>query len=226
MREREVVTFARAIGCSSADIEVLDVLHEEISVQRLSGADMALIGGSGHYSACGSDDWLMRTLDGLRAIYESRLPLFASCWGFQALARALGGRVATDRSRAELGTHELALTDEGRRDPVFGLLPESFLGHMGHEDCVVELPPGAVRLASSRRVENQAYTFADRPIYATQFHPELDVEELIARVRQYPEYLELVTGLTLEEFCEAARETPDSAQLIPRFIKSLSGRRD
>ena len=221
MRGNELAAFVRATGALPEQISVLDVLSRQITRDALAGHQVVLIGGSGNYSACDGGDWLLRTLDGLRLIYELHFPMFASCWGFQALARALGGRVQNDRSRADVGTHWLQLTDAARDDPVFGCLPDPFLAQVGHEDHVVELPPGAIRLAYSERVANQAYTFADRPLYATQFHPELRAADLSARIEQYPEYLKLITGLTMDEFRQQIQDSPDSESLIPRFLAQL-----
>ena len=69
----------------------------------------------------------------------------------------MGGRCIHDPQKAELGTVELTLTAAGREDPLFGSLPPVFWGQAGHEDCVTELPPGAILLASSERVQNQAF---------------------------------------------------------------------
>jgi GMP synthase (glutamine-hydrolysing) len=163
----------------------------------------------------------------LRLVFEARQPTFASCWGFQALARALGGRVVKDLSHAEVGTHELCLTAEGLADPVFGPLGRRFEAQMGHEDRVVELPPGAVRLAFSQLVENQAYRFDDRPVYCTQFHPELNCHDLLLRVKTYPEYVERIAGLPPERFHELLRDTPGTEALLKRFVMHVfgSGRR-
>jgi GMP synthase (glutamine-hydrolysing) len=221
MRRNERDAFARALGLESRAIQVLDVLSQTISTAALDGTDVVLIGGSGNYSACGNQPWLQRTLEGLRRIYVSHVPLFASCWGFQALARALGGRVEKDRQRAEVGTHRLRLTDAGKNDPLFASLPDPFAAQMGHEDHVIALPPGAVLLASSPRVQNQAYTFADRPIYATQFHTELTADDLVLRLRQYPEYVELVTGGSFEEFRKQIYNTPECAALLARFASMV-----
>jgi GMP synthase (glutamine-hydrolysing) len=222
MRGNEVSAFARTIGCRPEQIAVVDMLSQAVSTRRLRDVDLVLIGGSGRYSALGSEPWLERMLQTLRLIYDRRVPMFASCFGFQALARALGGSVVNDPADAELGTHRLFLTDDGRRDVLFGGLPSPFLAQMGHEDRVARLPPGAIRLAYSGRVENQAYTFPDRPIYATQFHPELCPADLLARVRAYPAYLTLVTGLTVEEFERQTEETPECCQLLPRFVTLLA----
>lgn len=224
MRSQELRCFASVLHCSLCQIEVLNALTDTITSAHLARADMVLIGGSGHYSACGADRWLMNTLDGLRLLYESKCPTFASCWGFQALARALGGTVIKDPDNAELGTHEIDLTNHALQDPVFGGLPQRFSAQMGHEDRVVELPEGAIHLARTDRVEYQAYTFADRPIYATQFHPELSIEALMQRVQAYPEYVQLVAGMTIESFCASIRPTPDAAELIVRFARTMGSR--
>lgn len=218
MRENERAAFARTLGVEIERIQSHDLLTTTVQQQDLTDCDCVLIGGSGAYSACSSDQWLHRALDSLRLVHESRTPTFATCWGFQAFARALGGEVVNDVDRSEVGTHSLTLTDAGRADPLFRDLPEPFDVQMGHEDRVLTLPPGAVLLASSPRVKNQAYCFADRPIYCTQFHPELNRDDLLKRVRKYPEYIERIAKMTLADFEAELHDTPESAALMLRFV--------
>src|SRR5690606_33991350 len=151
-----------------------DLLRQRLDRDALDGVDVVLLGGSGDYSATGSERWLMNALDSLKMLCDLEMPVFASCWGFQAFARAMGGRVERDESRSEVGSFPVHLTEEAKSDPIFGHLPQTFYAHMGHMDHVTQLPAGATRLAYSERSENQAYTFAGLPIYATQFHPELE----------------------------------------------------
>ena len=165
MRQQEVDSFARVLHCDAAQITTFDLLSGAPSAAKLEAADMVLLGGSGHYSAAGEGAWLERALDALRDIHARGKPTFASCWGFQAMARAMGGRVINDPENAELGTINLFLTPAGQQDPVFGSLSSRFLGQAGHEDRVAELPPDAVLLASSEQVKHQAYRFPDLPIY-------------------------------------------------------------
>lgn len=223
MREQEVQCFARALGCAASRIRVTDLLSAAPDAALLDRADMILLGGSGDYSAAGQGDWLERAMDALRGIYASRKPTFASCWGFQAFARALGGQVVHDAARAELGTIDLALTAAGGADPVFGPLGENFRALAGHEDVVVRLPSDAVLLASSRRVEHQAYRMPDRPIYCTQFHPELTRADFLGRVDAYPRYVEKIAGVSLDEFRGMCEETPETNQLLPRFVRQVFG---
>lgn len=225
MRGHEVECFSRALQAAPNQIEVVDLLTERPSDIHFSGRDIVLLGGSGHYSAAGEGDWLERALDVLREVYERKQPTFASCWGFQAMARAMGGQVINDKERAEVGTHQLQLTSAGRDDPIFGPLGRKFAGQMGHEDRVAELPPRTTLLASSEQVTNQAYRFDDAPIYCTQFHPELQGADLLRRLEAYPEYVRLVTGLTPEKFAASVSDTPETEALLPRFVRHvLDGR--
>jgi GMP synthase (glutamine-hydrolysing) len=219
MRAQEVRCFARMLDCDASAIDVFDLLAAAPTAQRLMQADIVLLGGSGHYSAAGEGAWLERALDAMRQIHHLARPTFASCWGFQAMARAMGGRCVNDLPNAEVGTIELRLTDAGRADPLFGQLPTQFLSQAGHEDHVVQLPRDAVLLASSGRVAEQAYRFEARPIYCTQFHPELDRAALLERVQAYPEYVERSARMPYEEFIASVRETPEANSLLRRFVE-------
>ncbi|WP_298859572.1 type 1 glutamine amidotransferase [uncultured Gimesia sp.] len=222
MRGQEVNCFAKALAANVSQISVFDLLEAPLSEIDLADIDMILIGGSGHYSAAGEGRWLEVALESLRVVHDSRKPTFASCWGFQAMARAMGGRVIHDLNRAELGVHHVTLTSEGRADPVFGPSGPVLQGLMGHEDTVVELPPGTELLASTDRVENQAYRFLDRPIYCTQFHPELDHDSFLGRLTSYPEYVHKIAGLTLEEFRHTIHDTPATTALLIRFVEQIA----
>lgn len=219
MLAQEVRCFARSLDCPLSAIEVFDLLSDRVPLSKFRGADMVLLGGSGHYSAAGEGDWLERALDSMRDIHHLAKPTFASCWGFQAMARAMGGRCVNDLANAEIGTIELQLTKAGCVDPLFGQLPVRFLAQAGHEDHVVELPQGAVLLASSGRVAEQAFCFPDKPIYCTQFHPELDRAALLERVAAYPEYVSRIACISFEDFIPTCRETPEANSLLRRFVK-------
>ena len=219
MGPHEINSFRRVLRPLAVDISVFDLLGRRLLPRDLAKADFVLMGGSGDYSAAGKDPWLERALDSLRAVHASGVPAFASCWGFQGMAAAMGGRVVNDRGRAELGTHELVLTPAGRADPLFRTVGSPFKAQLGHEDRVETLPPRTTLLASSARVANQAYRFDDAPIYCTQFHPELDVAGIHARFAAYPRYVELLAGATLGEVIAAMEETPLASALIRRFVE-------
>jgi GMP synthase (glutamine-hydrolysing) len=221
MREQEVDCFARSLSCRPEQIRVFDLISGVPTVEQLDQVDVVLLGGSGDHSVAEGGPWLPAALAAMRELYELGTPTFASCWGFQAMAKALGGEVVTDKSRAELGSVEVRLTDAGRNDPLFAPLGDRFLAPMGHQDCVVQLPPQAILLASSDKVENQAFGLPGKPIYCTQFHPELNREALLQRVRAYPSYVESITGDSIDVFAEKCEETLATDRLLGRFVQQL-----
>jgi GMP synthase (glutamine-hydrolysing) len=227
MRAHEVGCFVRALRCPPDHLAVFDLLSGWPSPRDLARHDIVVLGGSGDYSVVEGGPWLDAALAAMRELNHMNKPTFASCWGFQAMALAMGGEVVTDTSRAEVGTHELFLTDAGRHDAVFGPLAAAgpvFLGQMGHKDVVVRLPGDAELLASSHRVQNQAFRFPDKHIYCTQFHPELDRQSLLERLRRYPSYVEQIAGMPYEQFAERhCHESPHAGGLLIRFAELVAG---
>jgi GMP synthase (glutamine-hydrolysing) len=221
MRGQEIRCFARALNCEEGQISVFDLLTGAPSMELLSEFDVVLLGGSGDYSVAEGGIWLPPALEAMRELYQLGKPTFASCWGFQAMSKALGGEVVTDLDRAEVGTHTVRLTEAGRVDPLFAGLGNEFLAPMGHEDCVVRLPDEAILLASTDRVQNQAFRIRGKPIYCTQFHPELNRADLLERVRAYPQYIRSTTGKSIETFEQNCREPVACNQLLHRFMQQF-----
>ena len=223
IRHQEVACFAAALDCHPEAITVFDLLNQSLELPQLAQVDMVLIGGSGRYSVTSNAPWLVEAMEGLRRLLDCGKPTFASCWGFQALSRAAGGRVIHDLPHAELGSRGVTLTEAGQHDPIFSQLPTTFLAYMGHEDRVIELPTGTTLLASNETVAQQAYRFDGRSIYCTQFHPELTLEGLLDRVAAYPEYCERIAKIPYDVFrrqCQPARE---SETLLRRFRQQFLG---
>lgn len=218
MREQEIRCFARFLQSSPTRIAIVDLLQRPPTTSELAEADVVLLGGSGDYSVAEGGPWLESALESMRELHAMAKPTFASCWGFQAMARAMGGEVVRDVSRAEVGTAEIHLTPAGEDDPVFGPMGSPFLAQVGHQDIVDRLPEDAVLLASSDRVENQAFRFEGLPIYCTQFHPELNRELLMDRLRTYPKYVEQIVGMPMEEFIKTTRESYETQELLLRFV--------
>ena len=110
-------------------------------------------------------------------------PFFGACYGVGTLGVHQGGVV--DRAHAEpISAVEIALTGEGLADPVLEGIPERFDAFVGHKEACRVLPPSAVLLASSASCPVQMFRVG-RNVYATQFHPELDLTGLVTRIRVY-----------------------------------------
>ena len=223
MRVHEIQSFARALGCARAQIDPMNFLAERPSRARLQKTDMVLIGGSGDYSAVTGGPWLESVLDTIRELYVTGKPTFGSCWGFQAIALALGGKVETNPVHAEIGALQLHLSEEGMRDPVFGPVGSPFLAHCGHQDTVMRMPVDAVWLAFSERTRNQALKMKDAPMYGTQFHPELRLADIHMRFERYPEYVTRIADVPFDDLRRTLAETPETNKLLRRFVRLVFG---
>ena len=102
-------------------------------------------------------------------VFESGLPVLGICYGMQALAHQLGGRVAPGDVR-EYGHAVIYQAD--REAPIFAGLPPSMPVWMSHGDRVAELPPGFRSLAYSDN-SPVAVMGNERGIIGLQFHPEV-----------------------------------------------------
>ncbi|MCS6971034.1 MAG: glutamine-hydrolyzing GMP synthase [Planctomycetota bacterium] len=96
------------------------------------------------------------------------VPILGICYGMQALAQALGGRVRA-AERREFGRTEIAC------DPTSALfhgLPAQQVVWMSHGDRI-EGVPGARIIAHSEGCPCAAVEIPARAIYGVQFHPEV-----------------------------------------------------
>jgi GMP synthase (glutamine-hydrolysing) len=128
-----------------------------------------------------------RVEDDLARLAERALatdhPVLFTCYGIGVLTRVLGGKVDT-RHGEEAAAVEITLTDEGRVDPLVGVLPDRFEALVGHKEATGRLPDGAVLLARSAGCPVQVYRVGAN-VYATQFHPEVSAADFIARAHVY-----------------------------------------
>lgn len=121
--------------------------------------------------------WLTAEKGLVRAAVEDGRPFLGVCLGVQLLAAALDARVYALES-AEVGLLPVELTAEGREHPLFAGIDEPLVSLQWHGDTF-ELPAGAVRLATSHAVPNQAFQAAQGPAFGIQFH--LEVTPAMAR---------------------------------------------
>lgn len=104
------------------------------------------------------------------ALFETGVPTLGICYGFQAMARALGGTVSPTGGGEYGGTALTARTDAG---VLFGGLPAEQDVWMSHGDSVTAAPPGATVTASSAGSPVAAFEDPDRKLAGVQFHPEV-----------------------------------------------------
>ncbi len=117
-------------------------------------------------------DWSERTARWLPEVLKRATPFLGICYGHQLLAHALGGEVGMNPRGREIGAIEVALTDEGARDPVLGI-DRILRVNASHRQSVLRLPEGARLLAGNAADPHQAFAIGERA-WGVQFHPEWD----------------------------------------------------
>ena len=124
----------------------------------------------------------------------------------------------------ELGTYTIELSEAGVRDELFGALPKQCMAQIGHKDHVTRLPDGTVHLASSVLCDHQALRVEGAPIWASQFHPELDGDDVRRRIERYIlEYGKALTEGEIEASLTSCAPSPETNRLLLRFVELVFG---
>ena len=103
------------------------------------------------------------------ALFDAGVPVFGICYGFQAMAKALGGDVART-GLSEFGRTKVDIHTPGTLLDGLNTNPNVW---MSHGDSVRTAPPGFAPLASSAGAEVAAFEDADRKLAGVQWHPEV-----------------------------------------------------
>jgi len=188
--ESEYVAVLRCAGLDERDVRRVRLERDELGHVDLDDWSGIVLGG-GPFNISDPADTksavqhrVEAELRGLALlVVEADFPFFGACYGIGTLGSLRGGVV--DRTHGEpIGAVEVTKTEAGRLDPLLGPLPDAFEVFLGHKEAVSRLPDGAVLLASSATCPVQAFRIGER-VYATQFHPELDVDGLCLRIDAY-----------------------------------------
>ncbi len=103
------------------------------------------------------------------ALFAAGVPVLGICYGFQLMARALGGTVAKTGLR-EFGRTTATVTEPGA---FLGGSPSEQTVWMSHGDAVHEAPPGFRVLATTDGSPVAAFASDDLRMCGTQWHPEV-----------------------------------------------------
>ena len=186
-----------------ADLVEFDAANGDLPAST-AGYDAIVITGS-RASVYWDETWIDPLIECIAAAVDDGLPALGVCYGHQALAEALGGRVA-GMDDFELGYNEIERVGD---DELFAGIDERFTVFTSHGDTVVDLPPGAELLA---RNDHGVHAFRKGHAWGVQFHPEYDTQtarEIAEDKReqvgdtQVDAVLESITSDNYEAACEA-----------------------
>jgi GMP synthase (glutamine-hydrolysing) len=102
-------------------------------------------------------------------LFETGVPTLGICYGFQAMAQTLGGRVEQTGGREYGGTPLTVLRD----GVLFAGLPHDQTVWMSHGDAVTAAPDGFLVTASTPQTPVAAFEDPSRGLFGVQFHPEV-----------------------------------------------------
>lgn len=198
------------------------------------GDGLIVLGGQGNaYDDAGSP-WLPATRDLLADAARTGLPTLALCLGAQLLAVATGGRVQVDAPPGrEAGIIDVHPRPDAAHDPLLGRLAADVPADHPlaggvllampsmHADAVVDLPRGAVWLASSRLYPYQAFRVGEAA-WGLQFHPEVSSETFAQWADLHDD---VDTTVVLAEFQARAAEVEAGGRAIAERFVELARRR-
>lgn len=188
--DNELEAFLK-FGGLAAD-QVHRVRMEQSGIPKINLDDYSgIILGGGPYNMTTSeedrDESQKRALKDLFAlldeVVERDFPFLGACLGVGVLSAHQGGKVSKEFNE-DVGGVTIKVTKEGENDPLLSGLSKEFRAFVGHKEGCEQLPEGAILLASSDLCPVQMFRIKHN-IYATQFHPELDVKGITLRINIY-----------------------------------------
>lgn len=180
--------------------------------------DLLLVMG-GPMSVNDPEPWIAEEVEFIKLAVQQGIPLVGVCLGAQLLARALGAKVRPGPG-VELGMTPVRLTEDGRKDPVFGTFPSTFEVFQWHGEGF-ELPTGAVSLARSDLFPCQAFRHGERA-YGLLFHLEMERSGAEALCRECPEDLRRAGLDAATLLTGAAPHFPRQQEWADRLIARLT----
>ncbi|HEY9909167.1 MAG TPA: type 1 glutamine amidotransferase [Thermosynechococcaceae cyanobacterium] len=219
----ELNEFVRYSGLALEQFGVLNAFATpNFQPDCMNGYDALFVGGSSDASVTQPDRYPF--VENIKQLLLDCLaqstPVFASCFGFQAVVEALGGRVVVDEPNMEMGTYSIRLTEAAAQDPLLHDAPDGFWAVSGHKERAIALPEAAILLAYTDRCPYHAFRIADKPFYGFQFHPEIDPPDLASRITRY-QHRYLDSEAALAQVLSNLQDTSIANQLIQKFVDRI-----
>jgi GMP synthase (glutamine-hydrolysing) len=222
IKDHELECVIKKAGLASEQIDTLNALEVDPISEHLDGYDVLMLGGAGSYCITeGGLRVLPNVYELVRQARKRKIPTLGICFGSHVLTVAFGGRLLNDKEGQETGTFEVALTDQGKQDPVFSKLPEKFMAQLGHKDFIMQIPEGAQTLATSELSGTQAWVFPNELVYAIQFHPELDEVGTQVRATYYINQYFDSNPRVLKQALDSIKPSPEAVKVFDYFLDQV-----
>ncbi len=223
--DNEYASFLGFAGLAESELPRINLAQESMPAVDLAEWSGIVLGG-GPWNASDPEETKSTAQRRAEADLASLLdqvvardfPFLGACYGIGTVGLHQGGVV--DASWPEpVGPLSVTLTPEGLSDPLFAGVPTDFMAYGGHKEAMTRLPPHAVHLATSAACPVQAFRVGHH-VYATQFHPELDLEGVETRIEVYKNagYFDPSEAATLKELSRRV-EVTHPMTLLANFVR-------
>ena len=181
----------------------------------ITAYDGVMISGS-PASVHDTDTWVGQLLDLIRDIYAKGIPIFGACFGHQAIAMALGGRVGPNPNGWVFG---LTHADIVHKTSWMQDLPATLKQYGAHIEQVLEMPKSAVVILANNTCPVAGFHIGNT-VYTTQNHPEMTPEFMAALVAEYAPKLPADLAATAKASLADNADTSVYANSIARFFEN------
>lgn len=172
---------------------------------------------TGSPASVNSDEaWITKLLDLIRVMHKAETKMFGGCFGHQAIAAALGGKVGlNEKGRWSVGketTHFSHTPDH------LGDVPSEIEMYSIHKEEVTVLPDGAEPIGRNHFCKYAAFVVGNH-ILTSQYHPEMTSNFLVGLVDEMRGELDdCLLDSALSDF-KTPHEGNEFAKVIVRFFE-------
>ncbi len=208
--------FAQLIGSVRPAWQVTSYsVKDGVFPTDITAYDGVMISGS-PASVHDTDPWVEQLLELIRDIYAKGLPMFGACFGHQAIAMALDGRVGMNPKGWVFG---LTCVDIVHKTSWMQDLPSTLKQYGAHIEQVTDLPDGAEVLSANPTCPVAGFHIGD-VIYTTQNHPEMTPEFMAALVTEYAPKLPVDVAKAAKASIAVDADTAVYAHSIAQFFEN------
>ena len=222
VRNEEHQSFANFSKLELHQIEILNVFDTaSFKTSLLDKFDALYVGGASEANVLEPDKYpfVKNCIELLRYAAEISKPTCASCFGFQLAGLAFGGVILNKEKGYEMGTVQISLTDKAKSDLVYQGIEDRFPAVSVHRQYASTIPDPLEILAYTEQCIH-SFKYKNKPLWAFQFHPEVDRETLVKRLTIFSKHYTDNTE-QLKEVLDSAVETPGSNILLGNFVERV-----
>jgi len=222
VRREELESFAKYSQLNIDQISVLNVFDTpNFNESVLEGFHALYVGGASEANVLEPEKYHFVTdcIKLIRFAGDNGIPTFASCFGFQLAVLAFGGVILSKDKDYEMGSIPIRLTNLAEIDAVFKGTPDNFPALSIHRQYAIELPKNLDLLAFTDQCLH-SFKLRDKPLWAFQFHPEVDRSTVFQRLAIYKEKY-TNSEEQFQRVLDSLVETPDSHNLMLNFVNRV-----